>query len=203
MNNELLLLIEKHTDTLIKQTKTKPQETVEFKMIRSKKTFLFSPPLNLIAEGKWLIGVKLFDCTNSVFNITNKNNSFSITIPGQWNSESAEKTIDEYNRLLEVRSQNDINLHVEQVRKEGLILINDYSSSSLDTFRGEILEELKNAKYNDVEDMVYRFQTTCGEIIDIFDLNYIPTKIIGYSLKSDICQISDINNTPNIFYPIM
>ena len=26
MNNELLLLIKKHTDTLIEQTKTKPQE---------------------------------------------------------------------------------------------------------------------------------------------------------------------------------
>ena len=32
MNNELLLLIKKHTDTLIQQTKTKPQETLEFKM---------------------------------------------------------------------------------------------------------------------------------------------------------------------------
>ena len=32
MNNELLLLIEKHTDTLIEQTKTKPQELLEFKM---------------------------------------------------------------------------------------------------------------------------------------------------------------------------
>ena len=32
MNNELLLLIEEHTDTLIEQTKTKPQETLEFKM---------------------------------------------------------------------------------------------------------------------------------------------------------------------------
>ena len=27
MNNELLLLIKKHSDTLIQQTKTKPQET--------------------------------------------------------------------------------------------------------------------------------------------------------------------------------
>ena len=32
MNNELLLLIKKHTDTLIEQTKTKTQETLEFKM---------------------------------------------------------------------------------------------------------------------------------------------------------------------------
>ena len=32
MNNELLFLIKKHTDTLIEQTKTKPQETLEFRM---------------------------------------------------------------------------------------------------------------------------------------------------------------------------
>ena len=32
MNNELLLLIKKQTDKLIEQTKTKPQETLVFKM---------------------------------------------------------------------------------------------------------------------------------------------------------------------------
>ena len=32
MNNELLLLIKKHTDALIEQTKTKPQVTLDFKM---------------------------------------------------------------------------------------------------------------------------------------------------------------------------
>ena len=32
MNNELLLLIKKLTELLIKQTKTKPQETLEYKM---------------------------------------------------------------------------------------------------------------------------------------------------------------------------
>ena len=30
MNNELLLLLKKNTDTLIQQTKTKPQETLDF-----------------------------------------------------------------------------------------------------------------------------------------------------------------------------
>ena len=39
MNTELLLLIEKHTDTLIEQTITKPQETLEFKMNKQMQTF--------------------------------------------------------------------------------------------------------------------------------------------------------------------
>ena len=32
MKNGLLLLIKKHIDTLIEQTKSKPQETLEYKM---------------------------------------------------------------------------------------------------------------------------------------------------------------------------
>ena len=95
-----------------------------------------------------------FECTIPAFNIANENNFFSITIPGHWNSESAEKLFDELNKLLELRFQNDIDLHVEQVRREGLFLINDYSLSSFDTFREEILEELKNVKNNDLDDLV-------------------------------------------------
>ena len=98
MNNELLLLIKKHTDTLIEQTKTRPQETLEFKMIRSKQIFSFNPPINLVEEGKWLLGVSLFDCTNSVSTTTYENNSFSINIPGHWNSNFAEQTIDKLNK---------------------------------------------------------------------------------------------------------
>ena len=90
MNYELLLLIKKHTDTSIQQTKTKPQETLEFRMIRSKQTFSFNPQINLVEEGKWFLAVSSFECTNSVFNINNENNSFSITIRGHWETKSAQ-----------------------------------------------------------------------------------------------------------------
>ena len=195
MNNELLLLIKKHTDTLIEQTKTRPQETLEFKMSKQMQTFSFNPPINLIEEDKWLLAVSSFECTNSVFNITNENNSFSIIIPGYYQSKSDEETINELNKLLEFRSQNGIDLHVEQVRKKGLILINDYSLSSLGMFKDEILEDLKNAKYNDLEDLVYRFPLTYDEIIDILDLKYIPTKRMGYSIEPNIYNVVDLNNT--------
>ena len=195
MNNELLLLIKKHTDTLIEQTKTKPQETLEFKMNKQMQTFSFNPPINLVGEGKWLMAVSLFDCTNSVYNITNENNSFSIIIPGHYQNKSDEETINELNKLLELRSQNGIELNVEQVRKKRLILINDYSLSSLDMFKDEILEDLKNAKYNDLEDMVYRFRLTYDEIMDILDLKYIPTKRMGYSIEPNIYNVVDLNKT--------
>ena len=82
MKNELLLLIKKHTDTLIEQTRSKPQETLEIKMNKQLQIFSFSPPINLLEEEKWLLAVSSFECTNSVFNITNENKSFSIIIPG-------------------------------------------------------------------------------------------------------------------------
>ena len=201
MNNELLLLIKKHTDTLIQQTRTKPQETLEFKINKQKQTFSFNPPINLVEEDKWLLTVSSFECTNSVLNITNENNSFSIIVPGHYETESAERTIDELNKLLELRSQNGIELHVEKVRKKGLILINDYSLSSLGMFKDETLEDLKNAKFNDLEDMVYRFQLTYDEIMGILDLKLIPTKRTGYSLNPGIYEVIDLNNTLKYILP--
>ena len=95
MNNELLLLIKKRTDTLIEQLKPRPQETLEFKMNKQMETFSFSPPKYSSEESKWLLGVTWFECTTSVSNITDENNSFSITMPGHWQTESDEKIIDE------------------------------------------------------------------------------------------------------------
>ena len=195
MNNELLFLIKKHTDTLIEQTKTKPQDTLEFKMNKQMQTFSFNPPINLIEEGKWLMAVSLFDCTNSVYIITNENNSFSIIIPGHYQTEFAEKTIDELNKFLELKS---LELHVAEVRKRGNIIKigdNEYKLSDFDTQKHEVIEELKNAKYNDLEDLVYRMQLTYNEIINILDLKYIPTKRIGYSIKPNIYNVVDLNKT--------
>ena len=81
-------------------------------------TFSFSTLINLIEVGEWLLGVTSFECTNSVFKITNENKSFSLTIPDPRETNSAEETTDKLNTFLELRSQNGIGLHVEQVRKK-------------------------------------------------------------------------------------
>ena len=49
--------------------------------------------------------------------------------------------------------------------------------------------------------MVYRFQLTYNEIFDILDLKHIRTKRIGYTLKPNLYQISDINSTLKIILP--
>ena len=195
MNNELLLLIKKHTDTLIEQRKTKPQETLEFKMNKQMQTFSFNPPINLVEEGKWLIAVSSLECTKSVFNVTDDNNSFSIIIPGPYQNKTDEKTINDLNKLLELKS---LELHVEEVKKRGnkiKIADKEYKLSDFDNQKYEILQELKNVKYNDLEDLVYRMRLSYDEIMNILDLKYIPTKRTGYSLNPGIYEVNDLNNT--------
>ena len=113
----MLLLFEKHTDTLIEQTKTKPQETLEYKTKKQIQTFSFNPPSNLVEEGNWLLGVTSFESTNSVFNIINDINSFSITIPGHWIPKKAQQTIDKLKELLE-RDKRYLSLHIAAMREK-------------------------------------------------------------------------------------
>ena len=196
MNNELLLFIKKHTDTLTEQTKTEPQGTLEFKMKKQMQNFSFSP-INLIEEVKWLLGVSSFQCTKSVFKTTKENSSFLITITGHSQTKSAEKTIDELNKILELRS---LELHVKEVRKRGQNIKlgdNEYKLTNYDTQKNWILEELKNVKYNDLEDTVYRFQLTYDKIIDIVDLKYNPTRKTGYSLNPGNYEVVDLGNPLN------
>ena len=67
--------------------------------------------------------------------------------------------------------------------------------------KNEILEELRNVKYNDLEDLVYRMQLTYDEIIDILDLKNNPTKRTGYSLNPGIYEVVDLNNTLKYILP--
>ena len=201
MNNELLLLIKNHTDTLIEQTRTKPQETLEYKMNNQRQTFSFNPPIKLVEEDTWLLAVSSLECTNSVFNITNENNSFSKIIPCHYQNKSDEKTIDDLNKLLELKS---LELHVEEVRERGnIIKIGDkeYKLSDFDNQKYEILQELKNAKYNNLEDLVYRMRLSYDEIMDILDLKYISTKRTGYSLNPGIYEVVDLNNVLKYILP--
>ena len=141
MNNELLLLNKKHTDTLIEQTKTRPQETLEFKMNKQMQTFSFNPPINLFEQDKWLLAVSSIECKNSVFNITNENNSFSIIIPGHYKTEFAEKVINDLNKLEELRS---LELHVEEVRKRGNKIKIGEKEYKLSDFDTQKMRYLKN-----------------------------------------------------------
>ena len=52
---DLLFSITKNCETLIKQTHTKPQETLEFKLIKPREIFSFKPPLSI--DRSWMLGL--------------------------------------------------------------------------------------------------------------------------------------------------
>ena len=73
---DLLLSITKNCETLIEQTQRKAEETLEFKMIKSRETFHFSQPIQI--QGDWMIGLTDVEVYNSIFNITQENDKFEI-----------------------------------------------------------------------------------------------------------------------------
>ena len=78
-------------------------------------TFSINTPIYLFEEGKWLLAVTNFAGTNSVFSITDENSN--TTTPGQRTPERGGKIIDNLNKLMELRFENDIQLHVKEVEK--------------------------------------------------------------------------------------
>ena len=85
------------------------------------KAFSSNPLINIAEGGEWLLAVTSFETTKSVFDITEKNNIFSISIPVYWRIfEKLERgIIDKLKDILKLRSQNVIQLHVEEVGKRG------------------------------------------------------------------------------------
>ena len=73
---DLLFSITKNCETLIGQTHIKPQETLEFKMIKPRQTFHFIPSIHTI--GDWMIGLTDLEVYNSIFNIAEEYNKFEL-----------------------------------------------------------------------------------------------------------------------------
>ena len=72
-------------------------------------TSSFNTPINLFEKEKWLKAVTSFEATNSVFNITDKNNSFSFTTPSYCSTRGGAGTMNREHKLLELSSQNVLN----------------------------------------------------------------------------------------------
>ena len=83
----------KLTDVLTERTKTKPQETPDFKLNKPKETFSFNTPINFSEEIKSFSAVKVFEAANSDFKIADQNKSFSISTPGHWPSRGEPETV--------------------------------------------------------------------------------------------------------------
>ena len=196
MNDELLLLIKKHTNTMIDQTKTRRKGTLEFKMNEKMETSSVSPPINLIEEGKRLLGANSFEAANSVFSITIENKCFSNTIPGHWSSRVGAEMIIRLQTLLKLGSENDIKLHLEELEKRGNLIKTEEKESELsdlDSRKKQIIRELKNIEYNDLEYMAFRMELTYHEVAEILDMKNFNASTTRYTFPPGIYEISDNN----------
>ena len=145
----------------------------------------FSPAVNLSEEGKWVLTMTSFEVPNSVFNITNENNSFSIPTPSYWSAEYGEELNNKLQKLSELRFENDNELCVQEVEKRGTwieIENSGYNVAGFDHFKIELLVELKRVKNKCLEDTVYRMELTYDGIVDFLDVKYISGSAIGYTL---------------------
>ena len=72
---DLLISITKKCETLIKQTHTRPEETLELKMTKARQTFQFNPPI--LAKEDWMLESVDIEVYKSIFNKT-ENNKFKL-----------------------------------------------------------------------------------------------------------------------------
>ena len=109
---DLLLSITKNCETLIERTHRKPEETLEFKMNKSRETFHFNPPIN--TKGDWMLGLVDLEVYNSVFNIKKENNKFELyTLTSDEFSYSELK--DEIEEILGISNITDNHLEDETI----------------------------------------------------------------------------------------
>ena len=66
-----------------------------------------------------VISSDFFRNNELLFNINHESNRVSISTPNLWSPKGAAETINKLNEILELRPQNDIQLHVKEVEKRG------------------------------------------------------------------------------------
>ena len=190
---DLLLSITKNCETLIEQTKTKPQETLEFKMTKSRETFHFNPPIQVKED--WMLGLVDLEVYNSIFNITEKNNKFEIY---KFPDEKAggvtyEKVRDEIEKDLDIE---DITAEDLQDDIIGPIIIEEYKK--------QVTKRMKDDKYLEIlagytRSVFQDFESFLRTQIDLIEddlklvLDEYNSSFITYELEPGIYTFKDIS----------
>ena len=104
---DLLLSITKNCEKLVEQTHKKSEETLEFKMFKSREIFHFNPPIR--TEGDWMLVLIDLEAYNSFFNITKENNKFELYID----------TFDEYS-FAELKDEVEEILNIPEITDDHL-----------------------------------------------------------------------------------
>ena len=194
----LLLSITKNCETLIKQTHTKSQETLEFKMTKSKETFHFNPPIQVKED--WMIGLTDLEVYNSIFNITEENNKFELY---KFPDEKAggvtyEKVRDEIEKDLDIEDITATDLQDDII---GPIIIEEYNEQVTKRMEDEqymnILAIYNSSVFQDFESFL-RTQIDLVEDDVKLVLDEYNSSFITYELEPGIYSYRDISEA--LFY---
>ena len=81
--------------------------------------------------------------------MTNENNRCSTSIASYCNPEGDEETFNKLHKLLDLRSKNEIELHVKEIEKRGTRIEIENSGNNLagfDHFKSEVFADLERKK---------------------------------------------------------
>ena len=157
-------------------------------MKKQSEIFAFSTPLNFFEEGEWLLAVTFVEATPFLKKMV-KTIAFHFQKQNYWTSKRSEEACNELKEILQLRSQDVIDLLVEEVEKRVVwikVENSGYKLTGFDHFKIKILARLGTVKYKDLEDMVSKKGFLYDEIIDIFDIKYITGSTKGYTLPPSI-----------------
>ena len=190
---DLLLSITKNYETIIKQTHTKPQETLEFKMTKPRKTFHFNPPIQ--TKEDWMLGLVELEVYNSIFNITEQNNKFELyKFPDEKSGGiSYEKVSDEIEKDLDI---SDITATDLQDDKIGPNIIDEYRKQVTKRMKDDkymkILSQYTSSVFQDFESFLRTEVDLVGEDIKLV-LDEYNSSFVTYELDLGIYTFKDIS----------
>ena len=190
---DLLLSITKNCETLIEQTHRKAEETLEFKMNKSRETFHFKSPIQI--KGDWMLGLVDLEVYNSTFNITEENNKFELyKFPDEKTGGiTYEKVRDEIERDLDIEDITAEDLQDEII---GPIIIKEYNEQVTKRMNDEqymkILAIYTSSVFQDFESFL-RTQIDLIEDDIKLVLDEYNSSFITYALEPGIYTFKDIS----------
>ena len=189
---DLFFSITKNCEMLIEQTHRKAEETLEFKMNKSRESFHFKPPIQI--KGDWMIGLTDLEVYNSIFNITEENNKFELY---KYPDEKAggvtyEKVRDEIEKDLDIEGITAEDLQDDII---GPIIIEEYEEQVTKRMNDEqymnILAIYIRSVFQDFESFL-RTQIDLVEVDNQLVLDEYNSNFVTYELAPGIYSYRDI-----------
>ena len=190
---DLLLSITKNCETLIEETRRRAEETLEFKMHKSRETFHFNPPIQV--KGDWMIGLVDLEVYNSIFNITEEINKFDLY---KFPDEKAGGI-----SYIKVRDEIDRDLDIEDITRADL-QDEIIAPTIIEEYKGQVSKRMKDEQYMNIlaiytSSVFQDFESFLETQIDLIDddvklvLDEYNSSFLTYELQPVTYTFKDIS----------